>query len=127
MIFIKAEGLAKSGKLGEAKSVLESFIKENRYEDYECTASSADAMVDEIWFQRRVELWGEGFSYYDVMRLKKPLTRISNKVSNFPDDWQYNVEAESPILLYLVPKSEIEANKGISENDNNEVVAPPRK
>ena len=84
-------------------------------------------MVDEIWFQRRVELWGEGFSYYDVMRLKKPLTRISNKVSNFPDDWQYNVEAESPILLYLVPKSEIEANKGISENDNNEVVAPPRK
>jgi hypothetical protein len=59
------------------------------------------------------------------MRLKKPVQRVVNNVTSFPDAWQFNIPAESPILLWLVPKSEIEANQGISEEDNNEKVDPP--
>ncbi|MBR0323004.1 MAG: alcohol dehydrogenase catalytic domain-containing protein, partial [Bacteroidales bacterium] len=33
-------------------------------------------VVTEIWFQRRVELWGEGFSNPDTRRLNKPLVRF---------------------------------------------------
>jgi len=125
MIFIKAEGLAMSGQLGNAKNILENFVKTNRDENYRCTASSAEALRDEIWFQRRIEFWGEGFSYFDVMRLKKPVIRVENGVTSFPDAWQFNIPAEHPILLWLVPKSEIEANRGISEEDNNPKVDPP--
>lgn len=127
MILIKAEGLAMSGKTGEAKTLLEGFVNGNRIVSGTYTApSDAIGLQNEIWFQRRIELWGEGFSYYDIMRLKKPVTRVENGVSSFPVAWQFNVPAESPILLWLVPKSEIEANKGIREEDNNEKVAPPK-
>jgi hypothetical protein len=123
MIFIKAEGLAKSGKTAEAISVLENFVKNNRDKSYKCPATTSDGIQDEIWFQRRIELWGEGFSFFDVMRLKKPVTRIEYGVTSFPAAWQFNIPAEDPILLWRVPKREIEANDGISEGDNN--AAPP--
>lgn len=125
MIFIQAEGLAMSGQTGNAKNLLEDFVKTNRDPNYKCTASSAEALRDEIWFQRRIELWGEGFFYFDIMRLKKPVIRVENGVSSFPDAWRFNIPAEDPILLWLVPKSEIEANSGISEEDNNPKVDPP--
>lgn len=126
MILIKAEGLAMSGKPGEAKTLLETFIQTNRDASYICPASSATGIQDEIWFQRRIELWGEGFSYFDVMRLKKPVTRVENGVSSFPDAQKFNISAEAPILLWLVPKAEIEANAGISEEQNNAVADTPK-
>lgn len=125
MIFIQAEGLAMGGRPNEAKNLLENFVKTNRNPNYVCSASNPEAIRDEIWFQRRIELWGEGFSYFDVMRLKKPVIRVENGVSSFPDAWRFNIPAEHPILLWLVPKSEIEANSGISEEDNNPKVDPP--
>ncbi|MGI5974274.1 MAG: RagB/SusD family nutrient uptake outer membrane protein [Paludibacter sp.] len=128
MIFIKAEGLAKSGNAGGAKTLLEGFVNGNRMvsgSGYTAPSGAAE-LADEIWFQRRIELWGEGFSFYDIMRLKKPVTRVVDGVTSFPAAWQFNIEAEAPILLWLVPKAEIEANKGIKEEDNNEKVAPPK-
>lgn len=71
MILIKAEGLAMSGDLPGAKSVLEGFIRSYRDAEYTCTAASATAMQDEIWFQRRVELWGEGFLPFLLPRHKQ--------------------------------------------------------
>lgn len=125
MIFIRAEGLAMGGRTGDAKNLLENFIRANRNPNYVCNASAPEAIRDEIWFQRRIEFWGEGFSYFDVMRLKKPVTRVEGGVTSFPDAWQFNIPAEHPILLWLVPKSEIEANEGISEADNNLKADPP--
>jgi hypothetical protein len=126
MIFIKAEGLAMSGSPTEAKTLLENFVNNNRMVKGTYTApSDAAGLQEEIWYQRRIELWGEGFSFFDIMRLKKPVQRVVNNVTSFPDAWQFNIPAESPILLWLVPKSEIEANQGISEEDNNEKVDPP--
>jgi len=126
MILIKAEGLAMSGKPGEAKTYLESFIQTNRDANYVCPASSATGIQDEIWYQRRVELWGEGFSYFDIMRLKKPVTRVENGVSSFPDAQKFNIVAEAPILLWRIPKAEIEANDGISEEQNNPIADTPK-
>lgn len=122
MILIKAEGEAMSGNLGAAKQTLESFIQANRDPEYKCTASSAQAMQDEIWFQRRVELWGEGFSLFDVLRLKKPIER---KGTNFDETVQFNIPAESQIMIYRIPQSEMEANNGIKEEDNNPAAPQP--
>lgn len=125
MILIKAEGLAKSSRAGEAKQVLEDFVNDYRWTGSSRYTASA-SLEEEIWFQRRVELWGEGFAFFDIMRLKKPVTRVENGVTSFPEAYQFNIPAEDPILLWLVPKSEIEANAGISEDDNNAKVNPPR-
>ncbi len=121
MILIKAEGLAMSG--GNGKKVLEDFVKEYRNPSYVCTASTPEEIQDEIWFQRRIELWGEGFSFFDMMRLKKPLDRTD---ANFPEDVAYNLPAESPIFLWLIPEDEINNNGGISQDENNPVVPVPK-
>ncbi|MDR0413461.1 MAG: RagB/SusD family nutrient uptake outer membrane protein [Dysgonamonadaceae bacterium] len=128
LILIRAEGLALSSNPAAAKALLEEFVNKNRMVNGSgyVAPSGPDALQEEIWLQRRIELWGEGFSFFDIMRLKKPVTRVENGVTSFPDAWQFNIPAEAPILRWLVPKSEIEANAGIREEDNNEKVNPPK-
>ena len=116
MLFIKAECLANLDRTDEAKEELVAFVKNNRDAGYVCDATTKDELVDEVWFQRRIELWGEGFAFNDIMRLGKDVDRRN---SNFENDYQWCVKAGEPILLYRVPKREIEANNGISDKDNN--------
>ncbi|BFP41809.1 hypothetical protein FGF1_26540 [Flavobacteriaceae bacterium GF1] len=42
---------------------------------YSRSASTGSDLVDEIYFQRRIELWGEGVSWFDLKRLKLLLNR----------------------------------------------------
>lgn len=123
MILIKAEALARAQGVGAGKTVLEDFVKSYRDPEYTCKASSLDAFIDEVWFQRRVELWGEGFSLFDILRLKKPIVRIG---TNFAADVTYaDIAPESPIMIYCIPEVETSANKGIPLDQINEVATPP--
>lgn len=123
MILIKAEALARSQGVGAGKTVLVDFVKSYRDPAYTCTASSLDAFIDEVWFQRRVELWGEGFSLFDILRLKKPIVRIG---TNFASNVTYaDIAPESPIMIYCIPEVETSANKGIPLDQINEVATPP--
>ena len=116
MYLIKAEGLARSG--GDGAGVLTDFVKNFRDPSYNVAQHGLN-LEDEIWWQRRVELWGEGFAWGDIMRLEKPVIRSNSK--NFPDAWKQDVAAGRNILLWRIPQAEIEANEGISESDNNPV------
>jgi len=113
MWLIKAEGLAKSG--GDGASVLTQFVKTYRDPAFAITRD----IEDEIWYQRRIELWGEGFAWGDIMRLEKDIVRSTS--TNWPEAWVQDVKAGRNILLLRIPQSEIEANKGISDADNNPV------
>lgn len=122
MILIRAEALAMGGNPAQGKQVLENFVKTYRNPTYVCAASDAKGIQDEVWFQRRIELWGEGFSLFDVKRLKKPIMRSG---INFPKTISYNLPAEAPILLWLIPEDEVNANEAIDESTNNPVIAVP--
>lgn len=118
MILIKAEGLAMSGKIAEGKAVLEDFVKTYRDPEYSCKAASAEEMQNEVWFQRRVELWGEGFSMSDIMRLNKPIVRFhGTNTENWPDAFCFNVAAGDAWLLLRIPQNEINANSSIVQNE----------
>ena len=83
MILIQAEGLAKSGNEAQAKQILENFVKTYRDPSYSATAGGR-SLADEIWYQRRVELWGEGFFMADCNRLHKPVVRFhDNRILHF--------------------------------------------
>ena len=122
MYLIEAEATGMGSSWSEGKRLLESFIKAYRDPEFASAATDATSLQDEVWFHRRLELWGEGFSYFDIMRLEKPIIR---KGSNFPAAWQFDIPAKAQILLWLIPSSEIEANQGIGEGDNNPAVNPP--
>jgi hypothetical protein len=120
MILIQAEGLAKSGNEAQAKSILENFVKTYRDPSYSADAGGR-TLADEIWFQRRVELWGEGFFMSDAKRLGKPIVRIHSadsktNGSNIPEAWQFNISPDNAYLNMRFPTTEMNNNRGIVDN-----------
>ena len=116
MILIQAEGMAKSGDAAGAKALLEGFVREYRDPAYSADAGGR-SLEDEIWYQRRVELWGEGFSNNDTRRLGKPLVRFhGGQESNFPEAFRFNMPADDPWWLMRFTSSEMNTNLGITDN-----------
>ena len=116
MILIQAEGLVKSGQTAAGKQLLENFVQNYRDPSYSVTAGGR-TLEDEIWFQRRVELWGEGFSNTDTRRLNKPLVRFHGGVeSNVPAAFRFNMTANDPWWLMRFTSSELNTNLGIVDN-----------
>ena len=122
MILIQAEATAMGGNVEEGKRILENFVRTYRDPSYTCNATTAEGVQDAVWFQRRIELWGEGFSFTDLLRLKKPLDRTG---ANYEVSVRFNLPAESPIFLYLSPEDEENHNEALVGN-NNPVVAVPK-
>ena len=117
MILIQAEGLAKSGNEAQAKTVLENFVKTYRDPEYKIDGRGL-SLADEIWFQRRVELWGEGFFIGDAKRLNKPVVRFhGGEENNEPAAFQFNVAADDPYQNMRFPQAETNYNLGIVPND----------
>ena len=120
MLLIQAEATAMAGDLPGGKAILENFVTTERDPNYVCTAADATAFQNEVWFQRRVELWGEGFSMADIMRLGKNIVRISSAVAtNIPDIFAFNIASNDGWLLMRIPQDETNSNAGIPLSANN--------
>jgi len=115
MILIQAEGYVRGGNEPKGKQILEDFVKTYRDPSYSADAGGR-TLVDEIWFQRRVELWGEGFSNADTRRLNKPFVRFHDSNSNMPEAFRFNLKADDPHLLMHFCKSETNTNLAIVDN-----------
>ena len=119
MYLIKAEAEAMSGQDG--KKTLEDFIKKYRNEGY--VVSNSD-IQEEVFLQRRIELWGEGLNWFDVMRLNKGVDR---RGAGFPNDNMiFNIAPTDPILLWPIPQAEIQANQALSAADQNPTSTTPK-
>lgn len=115
MLLIQAEAKLGQGDESGAKTILENFVKTYRDPSYSATAHNL-SLADEIWFQRRIELWGEGFAAPDAKRLKKPIVRM-HADSNWPDAYKFNLPADDPWLRMRFPQSETNTNFGIVDNE----------
>lgn len=73
MYFIEAEA-AEHVSAGSGAALLTSFMKQYRDPNYTFTDQGFGA-VEEIVFQKRVELWGEGQTFFDIKRLDMSVTR----------------------------------------------------
>ena len=118
MYLIEAEALARQDKAGAA-ALLETVVKRS-HPAYVAPAASATALIDEILLQRRIELWGEGFSLLDIKRLKQGLNRPSGPGNHLPEiAVVYTLPAEDKAFLYRIPQAEIDANESIGPEDQN--------
>ena len=122
MYLILAEAQAMAGDPATGAATLQTLISTYRDPAYTCTATEAERVQNAVWMQRRIELWGEGFSYFDLMRLNKGVDR---RGAGFEAPYTYNIPAGDGALIYRLPKSEIEGNPALSESDNNEAVDYP--
>lgn len=120
MILIKAEATAMAGNLAAGKQILQDFVKTYRDPSFVSAASSAEDFQNEVWLQRRIELWGEGFSMSDIMRLGKNVVRFTPSItSNFPDAFKFNLASNDGWLLLRIPQRETNNNRGIPLSANN--------
>ena len=122
MYLILAEAQAMAGDPAAGAATLQNFVSTYRDPAYTCTATEASKVQDAVWMQRRIELWGEGFSYYDLMRLNKGVDR---RGAGFQPQYTYNIPAGDKALIYRLPQAEIEGNPLISEADNNPAADQP--
>lgn len=118
MYLIKAEAEGMSG--GDGVGTLESFIQTYRDPEY---VYSADDFQDEVFRHRRIELWGEGLNWFDVMRLETGVDRRGAAFPNAP--MIFDIPSNDPLLLWRIPEAEIQANPGLSEGDNNPAAPTP--
>ena len=129
MYYIAAEGLAMSGNTAEAKTMLETFEKTYRNSNYVCSATTPEEFQNEVYQKRRVELWGEGLSWFDLMRLDLPVDRLDQ---NWPAEVSFiipseatNTQKRAAVRIYCIPQGEINANKQISQDQNNDSFEKP--
>ncbi len=74
MYFIEAEAAAHQNP-SDGLDLLKKFMTQYRDANYSTLVSSKDDVVEEIVFQKRVELWGEGQTFFDIKRLNYSVTR----------------------------------------------------
>lgn len=114
MYLIEAEA-AEHQAAGTGVALLESFMKNYRDAEYTFPAD-ADA-IDEIVFQKRVELWGEGLSFYDIKRLNMSVTR-GYPGTNFKSTARYNTLGRPAWMNFCIVVTEERNNQALVGYEN---------
>lgn len=120
MCLTEAEAAYELGDEATAKSCLME-INGKRIPGYTCD-KSGEALRDEIRLCRRIELWGEGFNWPDFKRwnldiVRTPWVAGEPTSGNWMIDWAHNTPANcNHGWRMLVPRAEINFNKGIDRN-----------
>lgn len=118
MYLIEAESHARLNDPVKAKAALDALIKP-RNAAY-VAPSTAPELLTEALLQRRIELWGEGFSLLDLKRLKLPLNRASGTGNHVPAIAViYTLPVGDKDWLFRIPQSEIDASDAINPEDQN--------
>lgn len=122
MYLIEAEGLARQGgKDAEARTVLETLVK-TRFPDYSAAGFSGADLINEILLQRRIELWGQGFSLMDIKRLNQGLNRPQGEGNHGAPNFNPGVYITSPAdarFLMRIPQRELDNNINMTPADQN--------
>ena len=115
MYLIKAEAEARSGKEDAARQTLLEWMV-TRDPEYKLSTNSGQALIDEVWTNRRIELWGEGFSFTDLKRLNQNMDRRNTNHDEAVCTIMY-VPAGDSRWQFKIPKSEMNVNPLMEQND----------
>lgn len=109
-----AEAAAETGDESAAKSVLIDFLSERMGGTTNATAYvtplTGQALKDAIYFQTKVEFWGEGKSYLAMKRKGATVTRGTNHVFRSGQSFSFDLDEMS----FDIPRAEILNNPSIT-------------
>lgn len=117
MYLLEAEALARGGSEGPSKIIFTQLMQ-NRNPAYVTSTATGAAYITEVMNSRRIELWGEGFRWFDLKRLDQPLVRNapgSNHVSTVVGGL-FTLPATDPRWTLKIPRDELDANKLVKQN-----------
>lgn len=114
MYLIEAEALARSNQNDLAAQALYNLVI-SRDDAYTLSSNTGAALINEIMVQRRIELWGEGFRWYDLKRLNLPLDRTGSNqtvaVAGFME-----VAVGDNKWTWPIPQDEMDSNNLMEQN-----------
>lgn len=111
---LKAEAEARDGNDTAAQQTLFELVSQ-RDSGYTKSTNTGDALLEEIYLQSRIELWGEGHEFYTNKRFNKGVDRTSSA-----NHTHKTVKAAGKEFTYQIPLSiEINANPYITADDQN--------
>lgn len=116
MYFIEAEAAAQQNP-AKGKQLLESFMTNYRDSQYKCNASDKDAVVEEIVFQKRIELWGEGQVFFDLKRLNYSATRGYDGTNHLATE-RFNTNGRPAWMNWVLSGNEEDGNAMVKEYNN---------
>ncbi len=114
MYLIEAEAQARLGNDVLAQTVLTEFALTR--DAYYTATNTGQALIDEIMIQRRIELWGEGFRWYDLKRLNLPLDRTGANHDASVCGNLFQVPAGDVRWQWLIPEDEMNDNPNMVQN-----------
>jgi hypothetical protein len=122
MYLIEAEAKARLAQDAGARTALEGLMT-TRVPGYSAAALSGTALLNEILLQRRIELWGEGFSLMDIKRLKtgvnRPTGTGNHNATESLNPIVLTLPDASPLFLMKIPQREMDANLVFTAADQN--------
>lgn len=122
MLLIEAEAACHNGDYATAQNNLEE-LNENRIEGYTKSTNTGDALLEEVKLNRRIELWGEGFNWFDLKRWGEPINRVSWKENDVDSN---NIPASQAINFapdynngwrWIIPRKETQYNTYIDTKE----------
>lgn len=116
MYFIKAEAEAHNDPAAGI-ATLTDFMTNYRDAAYSSKAATEEAVVDEIIFQKRVELWGEGQIFFDYKRLNMSVTRGYSGTPFF-DELRLNTNGRPAWMNLVISVSEYQDNQAVNHWNN---------
>lgn len=96
-----------------AKTRDESYVYGTHNEAY--GNNSTSKFQNEVWWERRVELWGEGFATFDIKRLNKGIIR-SYKNTNHLVGYRWNTTTPPDWMNWCIISTEADNNYSIINN-----------
>lgn len=124
MYLIEAEAEAMLGNIAAAQEALRP-LGEARDSAYDPTVyDSQEELMEHIKFQRKVELWGEGFLYTDKIRWDEGIDHAANGGSGaseilYQDGFLQEKPSVNDDWIFKIPQAEIDANPNIGPGDQN--------
>ena len=115
MILAEAEALCHQGGQDTKVQNLLKELNKNLNPDYTCTKTGAD-LLKEVKLYRRIDLWGEGFDWYDYKRWNEPIVRkTKDQGGSFQSAFAVTINVgDGNKWTWKVPKNETDYNKLIS-------------
>ena len=113
MVLIEAEAYAHLGDGAKAATVLKELMEKR-----DPSWNKASVTVYDVWIQRRIELIGEGFSFFDLKRLYEGIDRTKS-TNHMPPYNQFVIEAGAVDWTYQIPLREMQENDEIEDKDQN--------
>ncbi len=117
MVLIEAEAYARLGNGGQAATVLGKLMSQR-----DPSWNSSNVTVEDVLLQRRIELWGEGFSYFDLRRNGLGVDR-RYEGTNHSAAAQYAFVAHQPSWNFQIPQREMQNNSNITEDEQNDWIS----